>query len=94
MNPCAVDALFPRFPPLVALDGDIEANPEDYVDGALKPVETLRGWQVAIYKGMLMYLMRNAKVGCGLHQRQPGHSHWFLSTQRRVAKEYGDWSNQ
>ena len=62
INDLALKALFPNFPPLVVLPGDIEANPENYEDGKLFADEwKLQPLELKIYKGMKVVLTRNIR---------------------------------
>ena len=45
----------------MTLDGDVECNPDNYVQGALKPHAELAPSQVPIFKGMRVYLTRNVR---------------------------------
>ena len=56
-NDCALQALFPHFPPQATTDGYIESNPENYKDGSLKPCD--QSIQLPIYNGMRVCFTRN-----------------------------------
>ncbi|CAK0875921.1 unnamed protein product [Prorocentrum cordatum] len=59
VNEAAVAALYGRKTPLATLDGDVELNPENYVDGKLRTDRRLVPSRVPIYKGMQLYLTKN-----------------------------------
>ena len=69
-------ALFPRYPPLVLLDGDLEANPVNYQDGSLKPVEDLAPLPVPIHKSMWLYITKNVRkdMDYGMRARVLGYN--------------------
>lgn len=56
VNACALAALFPRFPPRVVVDGDVESYPENYIDGVMKNVSQLMPAPVPVFNGMAVYL--------------------------------------
>ena len=54
--------LFPRFPPLAVLDGDVASNPENYDDGALlEDLRALRPLRLPIFKGMRAIFTHNVR---------------------------------
>ncbi|CAK0844936.1 unnamed protein product [Prorocentrum cordatum] len=59
VNEAAVAALYGRKTPLATLDGDVELNPENYLDGKLRTDRRLVPSKVPIYKGMKLYLTKN-----------------------------------
>ena len=61
VNNCALQALFPRFPPRTIVAGDIESNPKNYIQGKLKPVHLLEPTEVPIFIGMTIFLTRNVR---------------------------------
>ncbi len=61
VNALALEALHPRARPLAQLPGDVESNPENYIDCKLKTGEKLRPLEVPIYKGMKLYLTQNIR---------------------------------
>ena len=61
INELALKALFPKFPPLVTLPADVEANPANYVEGKLKDPDLLEPMQLPIYKGMRVVMTRNVR---------------------------------
>ncbi|CAE7892745.1 unnamed protein product, partial [Symbiodinium necroappetens] len=54
-------ALFPHYPPLATLPADVDSNPENCVRGKLKPAGELQPSAMPVYKGMKVYLTRNAR---------------------------------
>ena len=61
VNQCALEALFPSFPPMTVLEGDLETNPVNYQDGTLKPPEALVPLPVPIHKTMWIYITKNIR---------------------------------
>ena len=62
INELALQALFPRFPPLAVLDGDVASNPENYDDGALlEDLRALRPLRLPIFKGMRAIFTHNVR---------------------------------
>jgi hypothetical protein len=61
VNQCALEALYPRFPPKVVLDADMESDPKNYEHGKLKDGRELAPSQLPIYIGMRVYLTRNVR---------------------------------
>ncbi|CAK8987418.1 unnamed protein product, partial [Durusdinium trenchii] len=62
INELALQALFPRFPPLAVLDGDVASNPENYHEGALlEDLRALRPLRLPIFKGMRAVFTRNVR---------------------------------
>ena len=61
VNDCALEAIFSRQSPLVELPGDMETNPDNYLDGKLKPDSELRPLTVRVFEGMQIYLTKNVR---------------------------------
>ena len=61
VNICALQALYPNYPPRAVIDGDIESYPENYVGGKLKAFKNLKPTPLPIYIGMQVYLTRNIR---------------------------------
>ena len=61
VNDAALQGLFPRHPPNALIDADVESNPENYVDGKLKALESLAPARLPVYVGMRVYLTRNVR---------------------------------
>ncbi|CAE7028453.1 unnamed protein product, partial [Symbiodinium sp. CCMP2456] len=61
VNGAALKALFPHYPPLATLPADVDSNPENCVRGKLKPAGELQPSAMPVYKGMKVYLTRNAR---------------------------------
>jgi hypothetical protein len=61
VNECALEALFPHYPPMVILDGDLETNPDNYFEGQLKAFKECKPSRIPIYKGMKVYLTKNVR---------------------------------
>ena len=61
VNQCAVEALFPSFPPLTVLQADVDSNPQNYDRGVLKPVEELVPSSMPVHRGMRVYMTRNVR---------------------------------
>jgi len=61
VNAAALKALFPHYPPLATLPADVDSNPENYVQGKLKPAGELQPSAMPVYKGMKVYLTRNVR---------------------------------
>lgn len=60
LNTLAVEALFSEQQPLVTLQGDIEANPDNYDEhGALKAARECLPLHLVCYAGMKLYLTKN-----------------------------------
>ncbi|CAK0789070.1 unnamed protein product, partial [Prorocentrum cordatum] len=59
VNEAAVAALCGRKTPLARLNGDVELNPENYLDGKLRTDRRLVPSRVPIHKGMQLYLTKN-----------------------------------
>ena len=59
LNKLAIEALFGNKAPLVTLDGDIDSNPDNYINGELRTDCRPRPSQVPIYKGMKLYITQN-----------------------------------
>ena len=57
----ALAALFPNFPPLAIIDGDVETNPDNHEDGQLKPCDQLLPIPLQIFVGMRVFLTRNVR---------------------------------
>ncbi|CAK0870685.1 unnamed protein product [Prorocentrum cordatum] len=74
VNEAAVAALYGRKTPLATLDGDVELNPENFLDGKLRTDRRLVPSKVPIYKGMKLYLTKNKNNG-GEHAEVTKH-HW------------------
>ena len=60
INDLSLEALFPRFPPLATVEGDLEANPDNYVEGKLKDAFLLP-LKVPIFKGMRIVLTKTLR---------------------------------
>ena len=60
INDLALKALFPVFPPLATVEGDLEANPDNYVEGKLKEAFLLP-LKVPIFKGMRIVLTKTLR---------------------------------
>ena len=63
LNEVALLAKFGRKTPLVVLDGDVEMNQENYLDGELREDRPLQPSSVKIFKGMRLYLTKNIRKG-------------------------------
>ncbi|CAE7365302.1 unnamed protein product [Symbiodinium natans] len=61
VNGTALKALFPKYPPIATLPADVDSNPENYVQGKLKPPAELQPSTMPVYKGMRVYLTRNVR---------------------------------
>jgi hypothetical protein len=59
LNELAVESEYGHLHPLVVLPGDVEANPDNYVGGKLKPSRALVPMPVPVYVGMQVYITRN-----------------------------------
>ena len=59
INDLAVQAKYPRRRPIAVVEGDVEANPENYVRGVLKPLRELVAMELCIHAGMQVYLTKN-----------------------------------
>ena len=61
VNQRALEGLFPHYAPMVVLDGDLAANPDNYDAGQLRPHGRLAPLPVPIYPGMQLYLTANVR---------------------------------
>ena len=61
VNVAAVRAIYGRKSPLVTLPGDVELNPDNYLDGALRTDRRPLPSEVPIYKNMRLYLTKNVR---------------------------------
>ena len=61
VNVLALQALYPYYPPLVVVDGDVETNPVNYERGQLKEPIFLELIQLPIFKGMRVVFTRNVR---------------------------------
>ena len=73
INDLALQALCPRHPPLVTVDGDLEANPVNYLESKLKEAG-LVPLQVPIYKGMRLVLTKTVRKDVDLREWHGVHS--------------------
>ena len=62
INDLALQALFPKYPPLVVLKGDVASNPENYVEGQLlEDTAALVPLQLPLFKGMRVVFTWNVR---------------------------------
>ena len=61
VNECAVQGLFPRFPPRDVLPGDVESAPANYEAGNLKQFSALRPSSFPVHIGMKAYITRTLR---------------------------------
>lgn len=61
INALALEALFPKYAPLVTVDADIESNPENWEGKELKSVGDLVSTRLPIYKGAKICFTRNIR---------------------------------
>ena len=61
INALALEALFPKYAPLVTVDADIESNPENWEGKELKSVGDLVSTRLPIYKGAKICFTRNVR---------------------------------
>ena len=61
-NQCSrVESPLSEIPSAYDVAADVDANPENYVQGKLKPVHDLQPSAMPVYKGMKVYLTRNVR---------------------------------
>ncbi|CAE7723579.1 unnamed protein product [Symbiodinium pilosum] len=61
VNNAALEGLFPRYPPKVWIDADVESNPDNYERGERKALEALVPSKMPVYVNMQVYLTRNVR---------------------------------
>jgi ATP-dependent exoDNAse (exonuclease V) alpha subunit len=61
LNDIALEATFGRKEAVVVLEGDVEMNPENYLDGKLYEDRPLKPTPVKIFKGMKLFLTKNLR---------------------------------
>ena len=61
VNNAALEGLFPRYPPKVWIDADVESNPDNYEGGERKALEALVPSKMPVYVNMQVYLTRNVR---------------------------------
>ena len=63
LNDLSLQAKYPRRQPLAVVPGDVECNPENYVNGKLKPLNALKPLELPLHIGMKVYMTKNRNKG-------------------------------